>query len=241
MKEKLVIIPTFNEKENIEAIIRKVFSLNQGFHILVVDDSSPDGTAAIVKNLQKEFQNELFITERKEKDGLGRAYIHGFKWAIENNYAFIFEMDADFSHNPEDLIRLYESCNQQNVGMAVGSRYVKGINVVNWPLSRILLSYGASKYVKLITGMPVKDPTAGFVCYKNEVLQELPLDEIRFKGYGFQIEMKYRIYCKKHKIEEVSIIFKDRELGQSKINGSIIFESVYGVIFLKIKSIFGRL
>ncbi len=241
MKEKLVIIPTYNEKENIENIIRAVFSLQQNFNVLVVDDSSPDGTTQIVQNLQTEFPDKLHLIIRKEKDGLGRAYIHGFKWAIAQNFNYIFEMDADFSHNPNDLPKLYNACLDANAGMSVGSRYVKGINVVNWPLGRILLSYGASKYVQFITRMQVKDPTAGFVCYKKEVLQQLPLDQIKLKGYGFQIEMKFRIHLLGYSINEVSIIFKDRELGQSKINGSIIWEAVFGVIAMKLKSLFTKL
>ncbi len=241
MKEKLVIIPTYNEKENIENIIRAVFSLQQNFNILVVDDSSPDGTSQIVQNLQKQFPDNLHLIIRKEKNGLGRAYIQGFKWAITQDFSYIFEMDADFSHNPNDLPKLYNACLDTNTGMSVGSRYVKGINVVNWPLGRILLSYGASKYVQFITRMQVKDPTAGFVCYKKEALQKLPLDQVKLKGYGFQIEMKFRIYSLGYSIKEVSIIFKDRELGHSKINGSIIWEAVFGVIAMKIKSLFSKL
>ncbi len=237
--KKLVIIPTYNEKENIERIISAVFGLNEGYHILVVDDSSPDGTGEIVKRLQTMYPEQLFMTVRQTKDGLGKAYIHGFKWALEKNYDYFFEMDADFSHSPGDLNRLYISC--QNADLSVGSRYSKGINVVNWPLGRILLSYGASIYVRTILGMPVKDPTAGFVCFSRKVLEKIDLDRVKLKGYGFQIEMKFRTFSKGFKIAEVPIIFTNRELGTSKMNGGIIHEAVFGVLNLKWKSLIGKL
>jgi dolichol-phosphate mannosyltransferase len=237
LAEGLVIIPTFNEIENIEAIIKTVFDLKKDFDILVVDDSSPDGTADNVKELQEQFANRLFLEVRTEKSGLGTAYIHGFKWALARGYEYIFEMDADFSHKPSDLLRLHRAC-LNGADVAVGSRYKKGINVVNWPLSRILLSYGASFYVKLITGMWVHDPTAGFVCYKRKVLETIDLDSVRFIGYAFQIEMKFRAYLKKFKIEEVSIIFTDRINGKSKMSSKIIWEAVFGVIIMKLRSIF---
>lgn len=239
MADGLVIIPTYNEIENIEAIVRTVFDLKKDFHVLVVDDNSPDGTAANVKQLQEEFPNRLFLEVRKEKSGLGTAYIHGFKWALQNKYDYIFEMDADFSHKPSDLSRLHRAC-VNGADVAVGSRYKKGVNVVNWPLYRILLSYGASFYVKLITGMRVHDPTAGFMCYKREVLEAIDLDAVRFIGYAFQIEMKYRAYLKKFKIEEVSIIFTDRINGESKMNSSIIKEAIFGVIGMKFRSMFNK-
>lgn len=237
--KKLVIIPTYNEKENIKNIIKAVFALQQDFHVLVVDDSSPDGTAEIVKEMQTEFPENLHITIRKIKDGLGKAYIHGFKWAIENNYDYIFEMDADFSHNPNDLPKLYEAALEGD--MSVGSRYCKGVNVVNWPMSRILLSYFASKYVRFVLGIPVFDTTAGFVCFSRKVLENIGLDQVKMTGYGFQVEMKYRAYRKGYKIVEVPIIFTDRTQGESKMNGGIIKEAVFGVIDMKIKSIFGKL
>lgn len=235
--EGLVIIPTFNEIENIEAICRTVFDLKKDFHVLVVDDNSPDGTAVNVEQLQEEFRDSLFLEVRKEKSGLGTAYIHGFKWALERDYEYIFEMDADFSHKPSDLLRLHRAC-LNGADVAVGSRYKKGVNVVNWPLLRILLSYGASFYVKIITGMRVHDPTAGFVCYKRKVLETIDLDAVRFIGYAFQIEMKYRAYLKKFRIEEVSIIFTDRINGKSKMNSSIVREAIFGVIAMKFRSIF---
>lgn len=237
--EKLVIIPTYNEKENIEAIIRAVFALNQDFHILVVDDSSPDGTAQIVSNLQTEFTGKLHLTIRKIKDGLGKAYIHGFKWAIEHDYQYIFEMDADFSHNPADLDKLYNAC--KNADMAVGSRYSQGVNVVNWPMGRVLLSYFASKYVRFILGIPVHDTTAGFACFKKETLLTIGLDRVKLKGYGFQVEMKYRVFKKGLKIVEVPIIFTNRLLGESKMNGGIIGEAVFGILNLRWKSLIGKL
>ncbi len=239
MNDRLVIIPTYNEKENIENIVRYVFSLNPVFDILIIEDNSPDGTAAIVKELQKEFSN-LYLIEPKGKLGLGTAYIAGFKWALEHGYNYIFEMDADFSHNPRDLVRLYEAC-QQGADMSVGSRYVTGVNVVNWPMSRVLLSYFASKYVRIITGMKVHDATAGFVCYTRNVLENIDLDHIRFKGYAFQIEMKFTTYTLGFRIQEVPIIFTDRTLGTSKMSKGIIKEAIFGVITMKIRAMFGRI
>lgn len=239
MSDSVVIIPTYNEIENIEAIIRAVFDLKKEFDILVVDDNSPDGTANAVIELQDEFPNRLHLEQRQEKSGLGVAYIHGFKWALNREYQYIFEMDADFSHRPSDLLRLYRAC-ANGADLAIGSRYKKGVNVVNWPLHRVLLSYGASFYVKLITGMWVHDPTAGFICYKREVLEAIPLDKVKFIGYAFQIEMKFRAHKKGFKIEEVSIIFTDREKGKSKMSSSIIWEAVFGVISMKLRSIFKR-
>ena len=239
MSDSLVIIPTFNEIENIEAIIHEVFQLKKEFDILIVDDNSPDGTANKVIELQKKYPLRLFLEVRKEKSGLGTAYIHGFKWALVRKYEYIFEMDADFSHRPSDLQRLYRAC-LNGADLAIGSRYKKGVNVVNWPLYRVLLSYGASFYVKLITGMRVHDPTAGFVCYKREVLEAINLDTVKFVGYAFQIEMKFRAYLKKFKIEEVSIIFTDREKGKSKMSSSIIWEAIFGVISMKFRSLFTK-
>lgn len=236
----LVIIPTYNEIENIASVIEAIFNLNKAFHILVVDDHSPDGTAVAVEKLQKKYLDQLFLEKRAKKNGLGTAYIHGFRWALKKSYNYIFEMDADFSHNPLDLIRLYEAC-EKGADLAVGSRYKKGINVINWPLGRILLSYGASLYVKLITGMRVDDPTAGFVCYNRKVLEAIDLDKVQFVGYAFQIEMKYKAYLKKFKIQEVSIIFKDREKGKSKMNKSIIKEGIIGVLQLRIKQILSKI
>ncbi|RAJ13706.1 polyprenol monophosphomannose synthase [Arenibacter echinorum] len=239
MADSLVIIPTFNEIENIELIIHSVFALEQDFHILVVDDNSPDGTADAVKALQEQYLNKLFLEVRRGKSGLGTAYIHGFKWAIERKYEYVFEMDADFSHSPTDLIKLRQAC-IDGADVAVGSRYKKGINVVNWPLHRILLSYGASFYVKLITGMKVHDPTAGFVCYKRKVLETINLDSIKFIGYAFQIEMKFRAHLQNYKIEEVPIIFTDRIRGKSKMSASIINEAVFGVLQMKLHSLFHK-
>lgn len=227
--KNIVIIPTYNEKENIEKIIRKVFSLEERFHILIVDDGSPDGTAEIVKGLQHEFTEELHIEERTGKLGLGTAYIHGFKWCLAKGYDYIFEMDADFSHNPEDLPRLLDSCVNNGADMSVGSRYVRGGKVVNWPFNRIFISYGASLYVRAILWLPVKDCTAGFVCYSAEVLRTLDLDNIRFVGYAFQIEMKYRTWRKKFKIKEIPITFVDRVEGISKMSSGIVKEAVLGV------------
>lgn len=239
MNDRLVIIPTYNEKENIENIIRCVFSLSPAFDVLIIEDNSPDGTAQIVKELQKEFSS-LHIIERQGKLGLGTAYITGFKWALTNGYNYIFEMDADFSHNPHDLLRLYEVC-REGADMSVGSRYVTGVNVVNWPMSRVLLSYFASKYVKIITGMKVHDATAGFVCYTRKVLESIDLDRIRFKGYAFQIEMKFTTYTLKFRIEEVPIIFTDRTLGTSKMSKGIIKEAIFGVLTMKIRALMGKI
>ncbi|WP_165748265.1 polyprenol monophosphomannose synthase [Cellulophaga sp. Z1A5H] len=239
MIDSLVIIPTFNEIENIEAIIKAVFDLEKEFHVLIVDDNSPDGTASKVKELQKAFPGKLFLEVRKEKAGLGTAYIHGFRWALANHYGFIFEMDADFSHTPADLTRLYQAC-VDGADLAVGSRYIKGVNVVNWPLHRVLLSYGASFYVKIITGMRVHDPTAGFICYKRRVLENIDLSAIHFVGYAFQIEMKFRAHLNKFKIVEVPIIFTDRVLGKSKMNSSIVREAIFGVIKMKWMSFFRK-
>ena len=233
--DRLVIIPTYNEKENIEAIIRKVFSLETAFDILVIEDNSPDGTADIVKGLQKEF-SQLHIIERKGKLGLGTAYITGFKWALENKYEYIFEMDADFSHNPEDLVRLYDACANKGGDMAIGSRYVSGVNVVNWPMGRVLMSYFASKYVRIVTGMKIHDATAGFKCYSKKVLETINLDKIRFKGYAFQIEMKFTTWKFGYNIIEVPIIFTDRTEGTSKMSGGIFNEAVWGVIKMKLRS-----
>ena len=238
MNNAIVVIPTYNEKENAEAIIRKVFSLAVPFDVLIVDDNSPDGTAAIVKKLQTEFPDRLFLEERQGKLGLGTAYIHGFKYALAHGYDYIFEMDADFSHNPEDLIRLYEACSQEGYDVAIGSRYIKGVNVVNWPMNRVLMSYFASYYVRLITGMPIQDATAGFKCYTRKVLETIPLDEIKFIGYAFQIEMKFLAYKYGFKIKEVPIIFTDRTKGESKMSKGIIQEAFYGVIRMKVDSYF---
>ncbi len=240
MSDSIVIIPTYNEKENVENIIRTVFGLEKRFHILIIDDGSPDGTAAIVKNLQKEFQDRLFLIEREGKLGLGTAYIRGFKWALEQGYAFIFEMDADFSHSPKDLPRLYAACAEQGADVAVGSRYCTGVNVVNWPLGRVLMSYFASTYVRFVTGMNVKDTTAGFKCYRREVLETIDLDRIHFKGYAFQIEMKFTAYKCGFKIIEVPIIFINRVLGTSKMNSSIFGEALFGVLQLKWWSLFRK-
>lgn len=226
--DKLVIIPTYNEKENIEKIIRKVCSLEGNFHILIVDDGSPDGTAAIVKSLQTEFSDRLHIAERSDKQGLGTAYIFGFKWALEKGYKYIFEMDADFSHNPDDLIRLYDAC-KNGADVSVGSRYTSGGKIKNWPFDRIFISFGASVYVRMITWMPVKDCTAGFVCYKRDVLEKLPLDKVQFIGYAFQIEMKYRAWKLGFKIKEVPITFVDRKEGVSKMSKGIVKEAIFGV------------
>ena len=238
--EKLVIIPTYNEKENISNILHAIFNLNEGFHVLVIDDGSPDGTAQIVKDLTAKFPGELFIEERTGKLGLGTAYIHGFKWAIAKDYQFIFEMDADFSHNPNDLSGLYNACKNKGADLAIGSRYVKGGGVVNWPKNRIALSKGASLYTRMITWMPVKDPTAGFVCYKKEVLETINLDEIHFVGYAFQIEMKFAAWKLGFKITEVPIIFQDRAYGVSKMNKSIVKEGVLGVLKLRWHSLFTK-
>jgi dolichol-phosphate mannosyltransferase len=241
MNDCIVIIPTYNEIENIESIIRAVLSLHKPFHILIIDDNSPDHTAEKVVLLQSEFQERLFLEKRAKKTGLGSAYVHGFKWALERNYDFVFEMDADFSHNPNDLEKLYNACHFGDADLAIGSRYVTGVNVVNWPLSRVLMSYYASVYVRIITGMKIHDATAGFVCYKRQVLESINLDTIRFVGYAFQIEMKYRTFCKKFQIVEVPIIFTDRTKGQSKMSNSIIIEAVFGVIALRLKKLVNTL
>lgn len=239
MTDSLVVIPTYNEKENIESIIKAVLELEKEFNILIIDDGSPDGTADIVKNMQKEFADRIFIVEREGKLGLGTAYIRGFKWAIENKYNYICEMDADFSHNPKDLVRL-QNATANGADLAVGSRYINGVAVVNWPMGRILMSYYASAYVRLITGLKVKDTTAGFKCYKREVLETIDLDSIKFKGYAFQIEMKFRTWKYGFKIEEVPIIFTDREKGKSKMNGGIFNEAFWGVIKMKVGSWFTK-
>lgn len=240
MSNALVVIPTYNESENIERIIRTVLSLDQSFDILVVDDNSPDGTASIIKSLIKESPNQIYLEERKGKLGLGTAYIHGFKWALNKDYEYIFEMDADFSHNPHDLIKLYEACHSQGFDMAIGSRYKTGVNVVNWPMSRVLLSWLASKYVRLITGMNICDTTAGFICYKRAVLEKINLNKIHFVGYAFQIEMKFKTYLSKFKIIEVPVIFTDRTKGESKMSGGIISEAIFGVITMKFRSLFTK-
>ncbi|SNR14052.1 polyprenol monophosphomannose synthase [Tenacibaculum jejuense] len=237
MSDTLVIIPTYNEKENIERIIRATFDQEKAFDILVVDDNSPDGTATIVENLRAEFPNQLFLEKRKGKNGLGTAYIHGFKWGLAKDYQYLIEMDADFSHNPKDLIRLYNSCLSDGGDVAVGSRYSIGVNVVNWPMYRVLLSYFASKYVRFITGIPVHDTTAGFVCWSRKVLETIKLDKIKFVGYAFQIEMKYKAWKHKFKINEVSVIFTDRTLGESKMSGGIVSEALLGVIKMRLKGL----
>ncbi len=240
MGDCIVIIPTFNEIENIEAMLRKVMSLSERFHVLVVDDNSPDGTPAAVRKVSEEFPARIFLEVRAKKAGLGTAYVHGFKWALSRGYGYIFEMDADFSHNPDDLARLLHAC-EAGADMSIGSRYITGVNVVNWPLSRVLLSYFASIYVKIITGMKVNDATAGFICYRREVLESIGLDRIRFIGYAFQIEMKYRAFTKRFKLVEIPIIFTDRTLGKSKMSNAIISEAVMGVIWLRIRHMFNRL
>lgn len=239
MPDSLVIIPTYNEKENIEKIIRKVFSLAHTFHILIIDDGSPDGTADIVKNLQNEYDGHLFIEERKGKQGLGTAYIHGFKWALAHQYEYIFEMDADFSHNPEDLIRLRQAC-ENGADVAIGSRYIKGVNVVNWPMGRVLMSYFASVYVRFITGINIQDATAGFKCYKKRVLETIRFDKIKFVGYAFQIEMKFTAIKHGFKVVEIPIIFTDRTEGTSKMSTRIFREAFLGVIQLKVGSWFRK-
>lgn len=241
MSECLVVIPTYNEIENIENIIRAVFSLSQSFDILIVDDNSPDQTAGKVIEMQQEFKSRLHLSVREKKAGLGTAYVHGFQWALTQKYEFVFEMDADFSHNPNDLEKLYDSCKNNHADLAIGSRYVTGVNVVNWPLSRVLLSYFASVYVRLITGMKIMDATAGFICYKRKVLETIQLDRIKFIGYAFQIEMKYRAFAKGFAIKEVPVIFTDRTKGQSKMSGAIIKEAVFGVISLRLRKLFNRL
>lgn len=237
MADSLIIIPTYNEKENIEKIIRKVFSLPHEFNILIVEDNSPDGTADIVKNLMKDFPSRLFIEERKGKLGLGTAYIHGFRWALRNNYEFIFEMDADFSHNPDDLLRLYDVAKNKGGDLVIGSRYITGVNVVNWPIGRVLMSYYASAYVRFVTRMKVRDTTAGFKCYRAEVLRAINFDKIRFTGYAFQIEMKFTAWKLGFNIVEVPIIFTDRTMGESKMSKGIFKEAILGVMTLRFRSI----
>lgn len=238
MNNNVVIIPTYNEKDNAENIIRKVFSLPLPFDVLIIDDNSPDGTADIVKTLQNEFPGHLHLIQRAGKLGLGTAYITGFKWAIEHHYDYIFEMDADFSHNPEDLIKLFEMCAVNGADLAIGSRYKSGVNVVNWPMGRVLMSYFASKYVRFVTGMDINDTTAGFKCYKRKVLETIQFDKIKFKGYAFQVEMKFATWKLGFRIEEVPIIFTDRKVGSSKMSGGIFNEALWGVIMMKFKSYF---
>lgn len=240
MQDTVVIIPTYNEIENIEAIIKAVFSQSDSIHVLVVDDNSPDLTSLKVKELQNDFSNRLFLEVRAEKSGLGAAYIHGFKWCLKQNYQYIFEMDADFSHDPKDLIKLYKACHVGGADMSIGSRYLTGVNVVNWPMSRVLMSYMASKYVRLITGLKIHDTTAGYVCYKRNVLESIDFNTVKFTGYAFQIEMKFKAYLKKFKIVEVPVIFTDRTRGESKLSTGIISEAVFGVISMKIKSLFKK-
>ncbi len=241
MSDSIIIIPTYNEKENIERIIRAIFNLEKVFHILVIDDGSPDGTAAIVKRLMNdEFSDRLFIIERKGKQGLGTAYIAGFKWSLQHDYEYIFEMDADFSHSPADLPRLYAACHDEGYDMSIGSRYVTGVNVVNWPMGRVLMSYFASKYVRTVLGVDIHDTTAGFKCYKREVLETIELDKIRFKGYAFQIEMKFTAYKCGFKIVEVPIVFVNRVLGTSKMSGGIFSEALLGVFRLKWDSLWRK-
>ncbi len=238
MSDSIIVIPTYNEKENIEKIIRKVFSLEKSFHILIIDDGSPDGTADIVKSLQKEYKSNLHIEERKGKLGLGTAYIHGFKWALKKDYNFIFEMDADFSHNPDDLLRLFDACSNNGSDVAIGSRYVKGVSIVNWPMMRLLMSFFASKYVKFITGMPIHDSTAGFKCYKRKVLETIKLNDIQFIGYAFQIEMKFKAWKYGFNVTETPVVFTDRTEGTSKMSGGIFFEAAFGVLQMKLNSFF---
>ncbi len=237
MSDTLVIIPTYNEKENIQAIIEAVFKQKKRFHILVVDDNSPDGTAEIVERLITQYSDALFIEKRTGKNGLGTAYIHGFKWAIQKKYDYIIEMDADFSHNPKDLVRLYEACEKEGADVSIGSRYSQGVNVVNWPMKRVLLSYFASKYVRFITRIPIHDTTAGFVCYKRSVLETIKLNKIRFVGYAFQIEMKFKAWKHNFKIKEVSVIFTDRTEGTSKMSDGIIYEALFGVLKMRFKGL----
>tara|TARA_R110001632_G_scaffold42120_2_gene106243 strand:+ start:1063 stop:1788 length:726 start_codon:yes stop_codon:yes gene_type:complete len=240
MTNSVVIIPTYNEIENIERILRNVFALQRPFDILVVDDGSPDGTGAMVKQMQEEYAGRLHLIERSGKQGLGTAYIKGFQWALERDYDFIFEMDADFSHNPNDLMRLYNACSKDGFDMSIGSRYITGVNVVNWPMGRVLLSWGASRYVRIVTGMNIHDTTAGFVCYKRKVLEEIDLKKIKFVGYAFQIEMKYKAYLCNFKIKEVPVVFTDRTKGQSKMSTGIISEAVFGVIKMRLQHLFKK-
>lgn len=238
MSDSLVIIPTYNEKENIEKMVRTVMSLQKDFHLLIIDDGSPDGTANLVKAMMPEFEGRLFIEERKGKLGLGTAYIHGFKWALQRDYGFIFEMDCDFSHNPQDLIKLYEGAVNGPADLVIGSRYIKGVNVVNWPMGRVLMSYYASAYVRFVTGMPIRDTTAGFKCYRRLVLETIPLDEVKFFGYAFQIEMKFLAWKYGFKLLEVPIIFTDRTAGESKMSSGIFKEAIFGVLQMRWKSLF---
>lgn len=241
MTDSIVIIPTYNEIENIEKMIRKVFSLPKAFDLLIIDDGSPDGTADVVKKLQQEFTGRLHLEQRTGKLGLGTAYIHGFKWCLQRSYTYIFEMDCDFSHNPEDLLKLYEAATGQQADLVIGSRYIMGVNVVNWPMGRVLMSYYASVYVRRVLGVSIRDTTAGFKCYHRKVLEKIDLDKIKFKGYAFQIEMKFKTFLRKFKIVEVPIIFTDRQEGTSKMNGSIFKEAFFGVLEMKIKSLFNRI
>jgi len=240
MSRNIVVIPTYNEIENIADIILAIINLPISFDILVVDDNSPDGTSDQVSKFVAIYPNRVFLEKRLKKDGLGTAYVHGFYWALQNNYDYIFEMDADFSHNPNDLIRLLSAC-ENGADVSIGSRYVTGVNVVNWPLSRVLMSYFASVYVRFITGMDIQDTTAGFVCYRRHVLEQIDLNKIKFVGYAFQIEMKYRAYCKKFKIQEVPIIFTDRTKGTSKMSSGIFKEAVFGVLQLRIKKLLNKI
>jgi dolichol-phosphate mannosyltransferase len=241
MKNTLIIIPTYNEIENVALIICALLDHHLDLHVLIVDDSSPDGTATVVEKLQDNYHNRLFLEKRSKKNGLGTAYIHGFKWALERDYEFIFEMDADFSHNPDDVPVLHKACLDSNADLVIGSRYVTGVNVVNWPMSRVLLSYGASKYVRWITRMQIHDTTAGFICYRADLLRKINLDKIKFIGYAFQIELKFKAYLLKAKIIEIPVIFTDRSRGQSKMHGGIIQEAISGVFIMKIKSLLGTL
>jgi dolichol-phosphate mannosyltransferase len=238
MSDSLVIIPTYNEAENIVEMIDTVYALDKDFHLLIIDDGSPDGTANLVKGKMEEYEGQLFIEERSGKLGLGTAYIHGFRWALRRDYQYIFEMDADFSHNPEDLVKLRYACKHEGAEMAIGSRYVTGVNVVNWPMSRVMLSYFASHYVRMITGMPINDTTAGFICYHRSVLETIELDKIKFMGYAFQIEMKFLTWKYGFSIAEVPIIFTDRTRGESKMSGGIVQEAIFGVLRIKINSLF---
>ncbi len=238
MSRNLVVIPTYNEKGNIEPMLKRIFALGHHFHVLVVDDNSPDGTADLVRKLQHDFDGKLFLESRSGKQGLGTAYIHGFKWALARSYQYIYEIDADFSHNPDDLLRLEHACMHDGADVAIGSRYVTGVNVVNWPISRVLLSYFASVYVRFITRMPIMDATAGFICYRRQVLEKVRLDKIKFVGYAFQIEMKYTAWKHGFKLQEVPIIFTDRTVGESKMSKGIVKEAVFGVISMRLRTIF---